>query len=94
MDDVEFIKAKRRLCTSTDCLRCPFKINSNKSCAALEGDNPEEYVRILEKWSKENPAETNRNRFEEVFGFDLADHFMLSTDIFSWLQKEYKDLKE
>ena len=73
MDAVKFLKQKDRMCNSFSlCSQCPMsalKNNRNVSCIQLHERYPEEVVRIVEQWSKENPIITNAMKFNEVFGF-------------------------
>ena len=66
MDAVKYLKEKSKMCGfikssaykdcvySDLCKNCPLKkINCQ------DGSHPEEAVRLVEEWSKENPAMTN-----------------------------------
>jgi len=55
------------------CKECPL----HKCCLnKLDDDqvyNAMEIIEIVEKWSKEHPIVTNRDKFKEVFGINLYD---------------------
>ena len=43
------------------------------------------------RWSEEHPIITNRKKFEEVFGFNIATIFEVNSDNVKWLDEEYKE---
>ena len=53
--------------------------------------HPEETEEIIMRWSEEHPIITNRNKFEEVFGFNIATIFEVNSDNVKWLDEEYKE---
>lgn len=75
MDAVLFLKEKRRMCESygfNSCRRCELNENKNGkqiSCGGFVCQYPEEAVAIVEQWLKENPLETNRDKFFELFPY-------------------------
>lgn len=67
-----------RYCDGINCRECPFnelreKYVSSFRCWEAEVKHPEEYEAIVRKWSEEHPVVTNREKFKEVFGFELTE---------------------
>lgn len=90
-DFVTVIKERKRMCDHFDsCGACPLDINT--PCRNWMIDHPEEAQEIILKWSKENPATTNRMKLKEVFGFDVALMFEVTTGNCAWLNSEYKEV--
>ena len=55
MDAVTYVREQRRLCDGhSTCIECP--LDKFENCAYAD---PEEVVKIVEKWSKEHPLVTN-----------------------------------
>lgn len=72
MDAVLFLKEKARMCSKTKCLKCALNSLNNKyqiTCSTFVKQYPEDVVAIVEQWSKENPLETNRDKFFELFPY-------------------------
>lgn len=77
MDAVKFFKERNRMCdyftgnsVGTVCIQCPLSaINNNKHevCEKFIGNNPEQAVKIVEKFSEENPVKTRADVFKELF---------------------------
>ena len=70
MDAVEMLKEKNRL--TSDCkISCKdCKLSATKTgiaCDWLIVKHPEQYVRIIEQWSKDCPRETYLSKLLEVF---------------------------
>ena len=66
MDAVEFIKTKKRLCSSVACMDCPVfeRIGkTNLTCTEWTGTHPEEAVSIIEQWAHEHPIKTRQSEF-------------------------------
>lgn len=55
MEAVEFIRTIQKMCTGRHCDECPLK--ENYICNACYTDDPEESVRIVEEWAKEQESE-------------------------------------
>lgn len=75
MDAVKYIKELNRMCEEAEsCASCAIREAKDKVeepiCANFRFHYPEETVAIVEKWSAEHPAKTNRDKFFEVFGID------------------------
>ena len=68
MDALEFLKERKRMCTSCeDCNGCPFK---ETHCALNYATDDEDYERIIatvEQWSKEHPRKTRQSVFLEQY---------------------------
>lgn len=71
MDVVEFLKEQDRMCEQFNlCVDCPvYKENNghNMPCGDFMNKYPEEFVPIVEKWSKEHPVKTRQSEFLKVF---------------------------
>lgn len=71
MDAIEYLKEKGRMTKECkiECKYCKLgRDNNNKEtwCKSFEGQYPEQAVKIVEDWSKENPIVTNKDKFYEV----------------------------
>jgi len=63
MNAVEYLKERCRMTNDCkiSCWDCPISTDNNKtslSCDKFEHTNPEQAVKIVEKWAKENPVKT------------------------------------
>lgn len=71
MDAVKFIKEKHRMCKSNEkCNSCPVSGENNPHklpCDNLMIEEPEIYVRAVEKWSREHPVKTRQSEFLKIF---------------------------
>ena len=72
MDAVEMLKEKTRLtkeCTINcdDCRLGARHTDYELNCVELSRMDPEQYVAIIEKWSKDCPRETYLSKLLEVF---------------------------
>ena len=63
MEAVEFIRTIQKMCTGRHCEECP--LSENYRCNVCYTEDPEESVRIVEEWAKdqenkkpENPEES------------------------------------
>ena len=70
--DSEYLKAKACMCNMHKpyCDECPLGKEAhrrNYPCNAFEIDNPEECVKIVEKWSAEHPKKTRQSEFLKMF---------------------------
>ena len=93
------VKERRRMCKEVQtCNKCPISAINNKTktyCDNFMSASPEEADRIIMQWSKDHPVMTNRRKFEEVFGHNIAS--MLETScrnsacLSAWLDEEYKE---
>ena len=72
------------------CKGCPLEFAI--SCHNWMLAHPEETEEIIMRWSEEHPIITNRKKFEEVFGFNIATLFDVNNcHIAEWLNEEYKE---
>lgn len=89
------VKERRRMCKEVQtCSKCPISAINNKTktyCDNFMSASPEEADRIIMQWSKEHPVTTNRRKFEEVFGFNIATMFEINCRNAEWLDEEYKE---
>ena len=103
MEFKEFCKERERMCKDHECGDCPLiKVKKLMSiggtCNEACMENVDEAEKIVSEWSKEYPIVTNRDKFKEVFGFDIAitargSIFLYINDYISkedWLAQEYK----
>ena len=72
MDAVEMLKEKIRLTDSCNiyCTACRLGPNLNGrdvNCTEFQQKHPEQYVSIIEKWSKDCPKQTYLSKLLEVF---------------------------
>lgn len=90
MTAVDFLTTKERMCKKLSCTNCPIASYNNKSGEACQNyikHFPNSAVLLVQKWAKDNPVITNKDKFVEVFGTDYAiGNFMTS----EWWGKEYK----
>lgn len=98
MDAKEFLLERKRMCDAfgSSCAGCPaYNLNS---CRRIRLTNAEMdgFIEAVEKWSKDHPIVTNRDKFREIFGPDIGINVvtMHSNPAISitdyWLNKEYK----
>lgn len=67
----EYIRNKDRMCHIVDnCKDCPFN-----EIRCRDDTYPEKAEQILEKWLKEHPIKTNKEKFKEIFGDDFPMNF-------------------
>ena len=89
------VKERRRMCKEVqNCSKCPLSAINNKTktyCDAFMSESPAEADRIVMQWSAEHPVMTNRRKFEEVFGFNIATLFEINCRNAEWLDEEYKE---
>ena len=76
MDALEFLKERKRMCTSCKgCIGCPLK---GTHCVLSHVTSDKDYKRIIatvEKWSKEHPLKTRQSVFLEQYpeaGIDVS----------------------
>ena len=79
MSEFNYLKEKRRyldsigrqnnMCLGARCKECILRPADGDSCTAFEVEHPEEATELIRKWAEEHPVVTNRDKFEEVFGF-------------------------
>ena len=55
MEAVEFIRKIKKMCMGRHCDDCPLK--ENYKCNVIYTEDPEESVRIVEEWAKEQESE-------------------------------------
>lgn len=90
------VKERKRMCEQYDtCIYCPLselqKLDKgNGACRVVALEYPEEAERIIMQWASEHPLVTNRKKFEEVFGFNIATMFEVNCRNADWLDEEYK----
>lgn len=78
----EVLKQKDRLCKNISCDECGFYCGNNKrdiSCGDFIIMYPEEAEKIIMDWAKENPPQTNADKFKEVFG--IGEHETTNLEI-------------
>ena len=92
----EFMTVMReydRMCNGMTCDNCPIASTNNGmglSCNGFMHKFPKEAEQIILRWSSEHPLMTNRRKFSEVFGFDVATMFEVNRGNVDWLDEEYK----
>lgn len=69
MDAVNFLREYNRMCQAFNCKNCPVSnMNSDEEfCDVIAKNNPEEFVRRVEKWSSENRVRTRQTEFLKLF---------------------------
>ena len=96
----EFMTVMReysRMCEwSLRCENCPIASNNNGigiACHLFARKFPGKAERIILQWASENPILTNRKKFEEVFGFNVATMFEVNSGNAAWLDEKYEETK-
>lgn len=94
MEFQEVCKNFTRMCDSIGCSECGIEKAQGtrrefSSCESFLIRCPEKSESIVGKWAKEHPVVTNRYKFREIFGFDIAMVSGLLND--EWLNQEYKE---
>ena len=68
MDALEFLKAKREMCSMYNlCENCPAK---DHKCQCGEGSSDEDFeklIQVVEKWQREHPVKTRQSVFLEMW---------------------------
>lgn len=99
MEVADFVKEFSRMCDEYNtCRGCPMDRKCNPCTEAVYKD-PQGVVEIVEKWSKEHPVLTNRDKFKDVFGDVGYPDLVVAkpgTTIYAstWWNKPYKAPKE
>lgn len=93
----EFVKVAaemKRICRryAGFCKECP--LGSAPSCRNWVLAQPEEAEQIIMEWAAENPIKTNRDKFREVFGYDLTEKFFMGSKVKDWYNAEYQEPEE
>lgn len=69
MEALELLKIKNRMCEG-GCSTCPASMSNNGydvPCATLMEDEPEEYIKIVERWGESHPPKTRAEKLKELF---------------------------
>lgn len=89
------MRERKRMCKQIgDCSKCQISFRNNKSerfCESFMMEFPEDAERIIMQWAAEHPIMTNRRKFSEVFGFDVATMFEVNSGNADWLDEEYQE---
>lgn len=81
MEALKYFEIKKRMTNKCemDCVDCPlYHANNNKKlgCKRFETLYPNEAIKIVEDWDKENPLITNKDKYfkvmKETFGNDFT----------------------
>ena len=56
-------------CKGVDCKECPVYSHCKSIKAVYDAF---EMIETVEKWGKEHPIITNRDKFREIFGFEIS----------------------
>lgn len=73
MDALKFIKEHKRMCDmygDDGCDQCPLSFTNNElgmACEDLKNVDLEQYVFIIEKWSKTHPVKTRQAELLKVY---------------------------
>ena len=93
MDALKFLEEKNRMCDEHPaCVGCP--LGELAYCADAE---PEEVVKVVEKWSKEHPFVTNGMKISELLPYskdidiDKGKHCVTIYISNCWWDAEYKE---
>lgn len=96
----EFVKVvaeKNRMCAAHNefCNGCPLDSESRGTsinCPTFIEESPKEAEKIIMDWAEKHPVMTNRMKFKEVFGFDIASLFDVNNcRVAEWFNDEYKE---
>lgn len=95
----EVMKQFNRMCDNhkwCDTCQIDEKNRGRYMCSRWLTEHPTKAEEIVMQWAEEHPLITNRDKFREVFEFDISDLFTLgmSRDLQNWLEKEYKEPKD
>lgn len=86
---------RERMCSCLICKHCGLYFENNghgMNCSDFVRRYLEEAEDIIMQWSSEHPIITNRKKFEEVFGFNIASLFDVNNcSVAEWLDDEYKE---
>ena len=105
MDAVEFLKIERRICGENNCTSCPLNKEDTlyDRCKGFKVVEPENYVAIVEKWAKEHPVKTKKQKFLELFNADTPRKWHKDCEktcnanvpcsFCLWWDEEYEELK-
>lgn len=63
MDAVKFYSTFKRMCAETDCKDCLL----DQKCRPSANVEPEEVVKLVEEWAKDNPVKTRKSEFLKMF---------------------------
>lgn len=63
MDAVKFYSTFKRMCAETDCKDCLL----DQKCRPSANVEPEEVVKLVEEWAKDNPVKTRQSEFLKLF---------------------------
>ena len=81
MDAIKFLKERNRMCHKGLCDTCPVGSVHNKfsiTCGNFMKYHPEEYLRVVQQWSKEHPAKTRLSVLKEQYPAIKEDEFVFS----------------
>ena len=69
MDAVEFLKERKRMCTSFDesCYGCKLDGRTCLNTSDVSVETYKKNVEAVEKWSKEHPVKTRQSEFLKMF---------------------------
>ena len=69
-------------CDKVSCVGCPMQYTNNQLCQGYIDNKGRttfpiecviDIIELVEKWSKEHPIVTNRDKFREIFGVDIGE---------------------
>lgn len=69
MEALELLKIKNRMCEG-GCSTCPASMSNNGydvACATLMEEEPEQYIKIVERWGESHPPKTRAEKLKELF---------------------------
>lgn len=106
MDAVELLKIEKRIHDKTSCHECPLSSYNNSKgvvCDVFRRNYPEEYISVVEKWAKEHPVKTKKQKFLELFNADTPRKWHKDCEktcnanvpcsFCLWWDEEYEELK-
>lgn len=68
MDVLKFMKERRRMCDYySRCFECPRADEPNCNIEEMSNEEIENFVNIVEQWSKEHPLRTRLQDFREKY---------------------------
>lgn len=81
MDAVKFYSTFKRMCAETDCKDCLL----DQKCRPSANVEPEEVVKLVEEWAKDNPVKTRQSEFLKMFPkAEIKDDYL-------WMCPKYID---
>lgn len=85
-----------RMCDNyTNCRDCPACLDyENYIILCDDMKNIDKFIEVVEKWAKDNPIISNKQKFKEVFGCDLSSINIKTKPCGFYKEKDCMNFKE